>query len=80
MATKKSFQITDRGQLQQASVNIIKNAIEATPASGEVQVCSSGINEEIQIKIIDNGKGMKKEQLSRLGTLFFSTKEVGTEK
>lgn len=69
---------TDRGQLQQALVNVIKNAIEATPTSGEVQVCSTCVDGHAQIQIIDNGKGMTKDQLSRIGTLFYSTKEVGT--
>ncbi|MFD0693925.1 ATP-binding protein [Paenibacillus sp. GCM10027628] len=89
MANKNSIQIqcsiedriylyTDRGQLQQALVNVIKNAIEATSAGGEVQIGSVCMNGQAQIKITDNGKGMTQEQLARIGTLFFSTKEVGT--
>lgn len=69
---------SDRGQLQQALVNVIKNAIEATPAGGEVKVRLTGMVSEIQIQISDNGKGMSKEQLSRIGHLFYSTKDVGT--
>jgi two-component system sporulation sensor kinase B len=30
------------------------------------------------VTITDNGKGMSKEQLSRLGTLFYTTKDKGT--
>ncbi|NOU99860.1 ATP-binding protein [Paenibacillus planticolens] len=69
---------SDRGQLQQALVNVIKNAIEATQANGEVKVSSKRLIGEVQIMISDNGKGMSKEQLSRIGHLFYSTKDVGT--
>lgn len=69
---------SDRGQLQQALVNVIKNAIEATQANGEVKVSSMRLVGEAQIIISDNGKGMSKEQLSRIGHLFYSTKDVGT--
>ena len=69
---------SDRGQLQQALVNVIKNAIEATPAKGEVQVSLKRLVGRAEIKVIDNGKGMTKDQLSRIGNLFYSTKDVGT--
>jgi two-component system sporulation sensor kinase B len=69
---------TDRGQLQQALLNVLKNAIEATPVNGEVTVGLARIGNAAKIVIKDNGRGMTKEQLSRIGTLFFSTKEVGT--
>jgi len=69
---------TDRGQLQQALFNIIKNAVEATPSDGEVSLHLTGHDQHAQIIVIDNGKGMTKEQISRIGTLFFTTKEVGT--
>ncbi|WP_343797520.1 HAMP domain-containing sensor histidine kinase [Bacillus carboniphilus] len=32
----------------------------------------------MKIVIQDNGKGMSKEQLDRIGTLFYTTKEKGT--
>ncbi len=69
---------TDRGQLQQALFNIIKNAVEATPSDGEVLLHLTGHDQHAQIVVMDNGKGMTKEQVSRIGTLFFTTKEVGT--
>ncbi|UUZ90286.1 sensor histidine kinase [Paenibacillus sp. P25] len=69
---------SDRGKLQQALVNVIKNAIEAASANGQIHVSLTRMDGHIQIRVRDNGKGMSKEQLSRIGTLFFSTKEVGT--
>jgi two-component system sporulation sensor kinase B len=69
---------TDRGQMQQALINLIKNAVEATPSDGVVSVCLTGQDHYAQIVITDNGKGMTKEQISKIGTLFFTTKEMGT--
>jgi two-component system sporulation sensor kinase B len=70
---------TDRNQLKQALVNFIKNAIEATNVSGcvSVNVVSSEDN-TTSVLITDTGKGMDKEQLARIGTLFYTTKDKGT--
>jgi two-component system sporulation sensor kinase B len=70
--------VTDRNQLKQALINFIKNAIEATAGEGKVTVSMNVKKEEVDVVIKDNGKGMTKEQLARIGTLFYSTKEKGT--
>ncbi len=69
---------TDRNQLKQAIVNLIKNAIEATPEGGTVLVNLNTKEGDAVIEIADNGRGMSQEQLSRIGTLFYTTKERGT--
>ncbi|MFC0272913.1 ATP-binding protein [Metabacillus herbersteinensis] len=69
---------TDKNQLKQALVNIIKNAIEATPSGGSVTVHSKFLENQAFIYITDTGKGMTTDQLSRIGTLFYSTKDKGT--
>jgi two-component system, sporulation sensor kinase B len=70
--------ITDRNQLKQALVNLIKNAIEATPESGKVTVRYNPNGNQAFVTILDTGKGMTHEQLSRIGTLFYTTKDKGT--
>lgn len=69
---------TDRNQLKQALINILKNAVEATPKEGRVSLKLMEDGDHVKIIIRDTGKGMTKEQLSRVGSLFFSTKEQGT--
>ncbi|CEG25564.1 ATP-binding protein [Bacillus sp. B-jedd] len=69
---------TDRNQLKQAVVNLVKNAIEATPEGGFVSVALRQQDGQAMIEIIDSGRGMSEEQLSRIGTLFYTTKEKGT--
>ncbi len=70
--------ITDRNQLKQALVNLIKNAIEATPESGKVTVRYNPSGNRANVSISDTGKGMTHEQISRIGTLFYTTKDKGT--
>ncbi|WP_137791499.1 ATP-binding protein [Bacillus sp. E(2018)] len=69
---------TDRNQLKQALINILKNAVEATPKEGRVSIKLMEEDETVKIIVRDTGKGMTKEQLARVGSLFFSTKEQGT--
>ncbi|MFC5531138.1 ATP-binding protein [Cohnella yongneupensis] len=68
----------DRNQLQQALMNVTKNAIEATPRGGKVTLQLTNDEEWVNVKISDTGRGMSKEHLDRLGTLFYSTKDKGT--
>ncbi|MCT8137311.1 ATP-binding protein [Anaerobacillus sp. CMMVII] len=60
--------------LQQCLLNITKNCIEAMPNSGKLQIITKKSNAEVMIEIIDNGKGMTQEQISRLGEPYYSTK------
>ncbi|QYR21370.1 sensor histidine kinase [Paenibacillus sp. sptzw28] len=69
---------TDRGQLQQALVNVIKNAVEASTENEVVQIKLALQGDHVELKIIDKGKGMTPEEVKRIGTLFYTTKESGT--
>lgn len=69
---------TDRNQLLQALVHVTKNAIEAAEDGGRVYITLIIHEQKACLSIRDNGKGMSREHLDRVGTLFFSTKEVGT--
>ncbi|MCD7036537.1 ATP-binding protein [Metabacillus sp. GX 13764] len=69
---------TDRSQLSQAMINLIKNGIEATEEGGKVSVILSLQDKGAVVSITDTGKGMTPEQISRIGTLYYTTKEKGT--
>ncbi|RDI41671.1 ATP-binding protein [Falsibacillus pallidus] len=66
-------------EIQQVLINIIKNAIEAIKSEGEIRISaakqSNGI---ISILIEDNGAGMTEDQIKKLGSPYYSTKEKGT--
>jgi two-component system sporulation sensor kinase B len=68
----------DRNQIKQVLINLIKNAIEATSKNGKVNVVIKEDRTVVKITISDTGKGMSADQLSNIGTLFYSTKETGT--
>ncbi|WP_231893470.1 ATP-binding protein [Rossellomorea aquimaris] len=67
-------------QLKQVFINIIKNAVEAIPATKEGKVTISLFKESTNVCILveDNGVGMESERVEKLGEPFYSTKEKGT--
>lgn len=66
-------------QLKQVFINLIKNAMEAMPDGGEIKITASRPNEEIiLIDVIDQGRGIPQELISKIGSPFYTTKETGT--
>ncbi len=68
----------NKDEIKQVLINIIKNAIEAIGNDGLLQINAFAKDQDIIVKITDNGPGMTKEQLSKIGTPFYSTKDKGT--
>jgi two-component system sporulation sensor kinase B len=79
-----SFQNTlkfeyDKNQIQQCLINLYKNAIEAMKENGGfLSIDVSEQKKDIIIQIKDTGIGMTKEEVSRLGRPYYSTKKEGT--
>ncbi|SDD82473.1 PAS domain S-box-containing protein [Mucilaginibacter pineti] len=65
----------DEQQLEQALINIVKNAIEAIADGGTVKFTI--IPREKKLIITDSGKGITPEQNANLFSPFFSTKKDG---
>ncbi|WP_066366611.1 PAS domain S-box protein [Neobacillus fumarioli] len=66
-------------QLKQLFINLIKNAVEASVNGGNVMVTlEQAGTDQLLITIKDNGCGISKERLKRLGEPFYSSKEKGT--
>ena len=69
----------DSEQITQALGNLIKNAIEAMPDGGTLNVSTQLVNEgKIRIKIQDTGIGMSPKTLAQIFTPYYTTKETGT--
>lgn len=69
----------EENQLKQVFINVLKNAIEAMPTGGtiDIQVFYEAAG-EVMIRFIDEGNGIPEERISRLGEPFYTTKEKGT--
>lgn len=68
----------DPRRLEEALLNLVANAIEATPPGGAVVVEVRRVGEEVEIAVRDTGRGMPPATLERVGTPFFTTREHGT--
>jgi two-component system, NtrC family, nitrogen regulation sensor histidine kinase NtrY len=67
----------DRGQIEQALLNVIKNALEAIGTDGTLTVRVAGDGGVPLIEIEDSGPGLSDEVVAHLFTPFFSTKDGG---
>ena len=64
-------------ELEQLLVNLINNSIDALPAGGEVVVRVHRENKNVHLEVIDNGVGIRTEDLERVFEPFYTTKPVG---
>jgi two-component system, NtrC family, sensor histidine kinase HydH len=68
----------DGFQLKQAVLNLVLNALQATPAGGHVVVRTSGDRRRLVVAVSDDGEGMSPEAREKAFVPFFSTREDGT--
>jgi signal transduction histidine kinase len=68
----------DRDQIKRALVNLIKNALEAIPPTGEVRVKTLRAERGAKVLIMDNGPGLAPSVKQNLFTPYFTTKAGGT--
>ena len=72
--------LIDKGKIQQAMINLLINAVEATPAGGNIDVQSryDDPSKTIEITIKDTGIGMDLKAIGRIFDPFFTNKDNGT--
>ncbi|HSD88768.1 MAG TPA: HAMP domain-containing sensor histidine kinase [Kofleriaceae bacterium] len=69
----------DPRRLKEALMNLVANAIEATPNGGTVHLrIRPSANSGVTLEVKDTGRGIAAEDLERLGTSFFTTRPNGT--
>ncbi|WP_224363478.1 ATP-binding protein [Hyalangium versicolor] len=66
-------------EMESALLNVLANALDATPSGGTVSVSARVVAEDIGVEVIvaDSGCGMSEEVLQRAFDPFFTTKPVG---
>ena len=67
----------DQDQMMQVLTNLEKNAVEAMPGGGCLTISLSGNGSSVEINMKDTGIGIPKENMDKLFTPFFTTKEIG---
>ena len=71
-------------ELTRVMVNLVKNAAEAMPAGGRIQIelrelpAAAGAAEALVLTVEDSGPGIPEEALERIFALGYSTRVVGT--
>ncbi|PKN46679.1 MAG: histidine kinase, partial [Deltaproteobacteria bacterium HGW-Deltaproteobacteria-20] len=68
---------TDRNQLVQVFLNLIKNAVDAMPTGGTLTVRTKHGPEGVTVSVRDTGTGMTEDQMKRAFHPFFTTKPPG---
>lgn len=68
----------DSQQLTQTVVNLLLNALEASPAGGAVRVRVSQKRGEVRVEVEDEGPGLNTDQQQHLFEPFYTTKPSGT--
>lgn len=64
-------------KVEEALLNILINAMDATPPGGRISVTGRRERKHVLLEIEDTGTGIDPENLSRVMEPFFTTKEVG---
>lgn len=67
----------DVDRVNEALVNLIDNAVQASPEGGTVTVRLAPTRESVVIEVMDRGSGFPRELRERLFDPFFTTKAVG---
>jgi signal transduction histidine kinase len=71
------FAEMDREQMIQVISNLLKNAMEAMPRGGDLEVTLSDSHDWVIIQIKDQGTGIEADDLEKVFEPFYTTKGIG---
>ncbi|NOY75577.1 MAG: PAS domain-containing protein [Kiritimatiellaeota bacterium] len=67
----------DETQLKQAFFNLIKNAIQAMPKGGTLEIKCDYDDKSVKLEFIDSGEGIPSDVIGKVTTPYFTSKEEG---
>jgi signal transduction histidine kinase len=70
--------MADPFQLKHAVLNLVLNALQATPAGGAIAIETGGDARNLEVRVRDTGQGIAEAVLPRVFDAFFTTREGGT--
>jgi signal transduction histidine kinase len=65
-------------QLEQALLNLLLNAVEATPSGGAITIQCNNEAGKVRIEVRDSGPGIPADDLERIFESFYTTKSRGS--
>jgi signal transduction histidine kinase len=76
-ATKDMAVNVDSNRMEQVLVNLVKNALEATPAHGKVHIKTRREDDRLMVEVVDNGPGIPPKEQARVFEPFYTTRASG---
>lgn len=70
--------LVDEKEIRQLLLNLVRNGMDAMEAGGTITIKTFKKNKNVILAVSDQGSGIPLENLDKLGTPFFTTKEDGT--
>jgi len=68
---------SDFNQMKQLMLNLVQNAIDATPPEGVVEIATGADARSVSISVRDSGTGIREDDLGRVFEPFYTTKVTG---
>lgn len=68
----------NRNEISQLVMNLVRNGLEAMKAGGILTIRTNLIDDKVLLVVEDEGCGIPVENLAKVGTPFFTTKDDGT--
>jgi signal transduction histidine kinase len=68
----------DKNEIHQLIHNLVRNGLEAMPPGGPLTIETFQEDDSVVLTVKDQGKGIAPENLEKIGTPFFTTKDSGT--
>jgi two-component system, NtrC family, sensor kinase len=78
IAPKLPTVLFDEGQVRQALVNLLRNAADAMPTGGDIEVSVLPLGMSVEVSVRDRGVGISSEDHERIFDAFYTTKAEGT--
>jgi signal transduction histidine kinase len=70
--------LIDQKGVRQVVLNLLRNAIEATPSGGRIDIVTGMADGAVRVEVRDTGRGISPEVRDTVFDPFFSTKSKGT--
>lgn len=68
----------DREQMTQVFLNVVLNAVQASPAGGTVRIRQDASADAVTVHVTDEGPGIPREHRGQIFEPFFTTRQQGT--